>query len=319
MMSMIIGEQNRPIKSTVLITGGSGLIGRYLTSLLLENGYNVSCLSRSGIKPGKINVYKWDPERGKIDPDAFKEVDFIVNLAGANIGERRWTNKRKAEIIKSRSGSLKFLHETITEMGIPLKAVISASAAGIYGSQTSERIFNEGDSPAADFLGNVCRLWEGAADLFNASGIRTVKIRTGVVLEKNDSALSKLMKPAKFGFLVQAGTGNQYMPWIHIEDLCKIYLKAITDSTMHGSYNAVAPQHIKHKEFMQCLASVMKAVLFPVPVPAAILKIGLGQMSDVILKGSRVSSEKLIDAGYNFRFGNLEEALRDVIFNHALK
>ena len=142
--------------------------------------------------------------------------------------------------------SARLIHNIIVERGIRLKAFISASATGIYGNETSLKTYTENDQPADDFLGTVCKKWESVADLFINSGIRTVKIRSGVVLEKSDSALSKLMKPGKFGFLVQTGTGLQYMPWIHIADLCNIYLKALDDSNMSGAYNAVSPQYITH-------------------------------------------------------------------------
>jgi uncharacterized protein (TIGR01777 family) len=255
----------------------------------------------------------WDPEKSMIDPEVFEAIDFIIHLAGANIGEKRWTGKRKEEIVKSRVDSARFLYKTVVNSGIKIKAFISASATGIYGSETSAKIFNENDPPAADFLGSVCKQWEEAADLFDNSGIRTVKIRSAVVLEKNDSALSKLMKPGKFGFLIQTGTGLQYMPWIHINDLCNIYLKAIEDSSIKGAYNAVAPQHITHGEFMHVLAKVMKLPVLPVPIPGFVLRAILGEMSDMILKGSRVSSEKIMKSGYTFRFSNLEDALNNII------
>jgi uncharacterized protein (TIGR01777 family) len=162
--------------------------------------------------------------------------------------------------------------------------------------------------PDHDFLGSVCKQWEEAADLFYNSGIRTVKIRSGVVLEKSDSALSKLMTPGKFGFLIQTGNGLQYMPWIHINDLCNIYLKAIEDSEMGGAYNAVSPQQVTHSEFMHVLAKVMRLPVLP-PVPGFLIRIALGEMSDVILKGSRISSEKIMNTGYSFLFRTLEDAL----------
>jgi len=298
---------------SVLITGGSGLIGKYLTSGLLAMGYNVSHLSRNNNHSSSVRVFLWNPEKRMIDFEAFEGIDFIIHLAGANIGEKRWTGKRKNEIIKSRVETARFLHEMVVDRGIRLKAFISASASGIYGAETSSKIFVENDPPAEDFLGSVCKLWEESADLFNTSAIRTVKIRTGIVLEKNDSALSKLMKPGKIGFLVQTGTGRQYMPWIHIRDLCNIYLKAIEDSDMTGAYNAVAPQHVTQFNFMHVLAKIMRVTLLPVPVPGFVLKVVLGEMSDVILYGSRVSSEKLINAGYTFRFKTIEAALDNVI------
>jgi uncharacterized protein len=298
---------------SVLITGGSGLVGRYLTSTLLSMGYKVSHLSRKTNQIGEVKSSRWDPEKGFIDSAVFKDIDYIVHLAGANIGEKRWTTKRKSEIVSSRIDSSRLLHKVITENNIRLKAFITASAIGYYGSVTSEKIFNEDDDPGNDFLGTTCRLWEKGADLFENSGIRTVKIRTAVVLEKSDSALSKLMMPAKFGFLIQTGSGRQYMPWIHITDLCNIYLKAIDDQTIEGSFNAVSPQHVTNKDFMRTLAKVMKCKVFPIPVPEFLLRIVLGEMSDVILKGSRVSSGKIVKSGYRFLYETLEEALKNVI------
>jgi hypothetical protein len=295
-----------------LITGGSGLIGKYLTTSLLKEGYKVTHLLRKENQSGKVRVFLWDAEKKLIDRDAFEGVDFIIHLAGANIGEKRWSRKRKEEIIKSRVDSARFLHKTVIDNRIHLKAFISASATGIYGSETSGKIFNENDPAGSDFLGSVCKQWEEAADLFSNSGIRTVKIRSGVVLEKSDSALSKLMTPGKFGFLIQTGSGLQYMPWIHINDLCNIYLKALEDSEMAGAYNAVAPQQVTHVEFMHVLAKVMRLPVLP-PVPGFLIRIALGEMSDVILKGNRISSEKIMNRGYSFLFRTLEDALYNII------
>jgi uncharacterized protein len=313
-------DMNSGKNMSVLITGGSGLVGRYLTSTLLSKGYTVSHLSRKASQFGKVRIFRWDPEKQIIDPAVFDGIDYIVHLAGANIGEKRWTKYRKEEIVNSRIQSARLLHKVISGNRITLKAFISASAVGYYGSVTSERIFSENDPSSSGFLGTTCQKWEDGADLFEKSGIRTVKIRTAVVLEKSDSALSKLMMPAKYGFLIQTGNGHQYMPWIHIEDLCGIYLKAIEDSNISGAYNAVSPQHATHKDFMRVLSGVVKRpVLFP-NVPGYLIKLLLGEMSDVILKGSRVSSVKIRDSGYSFLFEDLEIAIRQVLnINPALK
>jgi uncharacterized protein (TIGR01777 family) len=178
--STTISEQHL----SVLITGGSGLIGKHLTSSLLAEGYRVSYLSRKPLIGGQVRSFLWDPENRSVDPEAFTGIDFIVHLAGANIGEKRWTKSRKREILESRVKSAGLLFNTIQSKGICLKGFISASASGIYGSNTSLKIFNEPDPAADDFLGSVCKSWEESADLFCNAGIRTVKIRTGVVLEK---------------------------------------------------------------------------------------------------------------------------------------
>jgi len=300
-------------KGTVLITGGSGLIGRYLTSLLLGEGYRVSHLSRKQDQFGRVRVYRWDPGRGILDPAALEGIDYIIHLAGANIGERRWTKAGKAEIINSRVESAKLLFRVVKETVIPLSAYISASATGYYGAVTSEHIFTENDPPADDFLGTTCRLWEDAADLFSGSGIRTVKIRTGVVMEKNGSALKRMLIPARSGLFPVVAGGKQYIPWIHISDLCNIYLKAIEENSMKGAYNAVAPEHVTHREFMHALTLALGKRGFYPPMPGFLLQIAMGEMSDVVLKGSRVSAEKIKKAGYSFKFDNLPYALKDIL------
>jgi hypothetical protein len=298
---------------SVLITGGGGLIGKHLSSILTEAGYKVSHLSRNFKKPGDKSVFMWDPGKKLIDPSSFDGIDFIIHLAGANLGDKRWTLRRKEEIIRSRTDSARFLHKIITDRGISLNAFISASATGIYGSETSPEIFVEDDPPSEDFLGSVCRQWEESADLFSDSGIRTVKIRTAVVLAKNDGALSKLMMPGKFGFLIKTGNGRQYIPWIHVNDLCNIYLKALEDSSLTGAFNAVAPQHVTHNDFMETLGTVIKRPVLGIGAPDFIVRAVLGEMSDMILKGSRVSSGKIVSAGFRFRYGTLKEALYNVL------
>jgi len=300
-------------KSRILITGGSGLIGRYLTSRLLEEGYSVAHLSRKQDQFGRVRVHRWDPAKGILDPAVIDGVDYILHLAGANIGERRWSEKRKKEIVSSRVDSSLLLYRKITENRIPLKAFISASAVGFYGSATTGKIYSEVDPPGSDFLASTCRKWEEAADAFESSGIRTVKIRNAMVLEKDDSALKRLLMPAKYGFLVSMGTGRQYMSWIHIRDLCEIYLKAIEDQGLSGVFNAVAPEQVSHDEFMRALSSNMKKPLLPFRVPSFILEFMLGEMSSVVLKGSRISSEKITGNGFKFAFGNLNDALADLL------
>jgi uncharacterized protein (TIGR01777 family) len=297
----------------VLITGGSGMVGRYLTSLLLAEGFQVSHLSRQHSGFGKVRVYKWDPDRQIIDPVIFEGIDYIIHLAGVNIGEKRWTRQRKDEIVRSRVDSALFLHKIISDNDIPLKAFISASGTGYYGSATSQRIFTEEDLPGYDFLADTCRKWEEAACRFSNSGIRTVRIRTAVVLEKNSEILLKFRRPADMGIFLIPGKGHHYIPWIHISDLCNIYLKALTDDQMEGPYNASSPGHASQREFVKILALATEKKGVFLPVPAFIIKASLGRMADMVTRGSRISPEKLINAGYQFKFDNLQDALNDII------
>jgi uncharacterized protein (TIGR01777 family) len=298
---------------SVLITGGSGLVGKYLTSILLEKGYTVSHLSRGRGSIGKVRVHMWDPEKGVLDPVVFTGIGYVIHLAGANIGGKRWTDERKNEIINSRVGSAQLIHRIVTENKIELKAFISASAIGYYGAVSSERIFTETDPSGDDFLGTTCRLWEESAALFQKSSIRTAMIRTGVVLEKSDSALSKFLSTARFGLFPVLGSGKQYLPWLHIADLCNIYLKAIEDEKMTGAWNAVSPEHTDNRSFVKTLASVMKKPFISPPVPSLFLRLTMGESSVVALEGSRVSSEKLTSYGYKFLYPDLESALKDAL------
>lgn len=301
-----------PKISSVLITGGNGFVGSRVTTLLISKGFKVSHLSVNPKPALNVPVYAWSPVIGEIDKEAFNGIDCIIHLAGANIGEKRWTKQRKEEIIKSRVDSAQLLFKTVTDLKIELKAFISASAVGYYGSKNTNEIFSEESLPSTDFLGETCRLWEKNADLFEASGIRTVKIRTGIVLDKNEGALAKLYLPARYGIVLRTGSGHQYMPWIHISDLCNIYLKAIEDSNMSGAYNAVSPQHIDHNNFVRTMAASINRSVFLPAIPSFIFKIFFGQMSTLFLKGSRVSSKKISESGYDFLFPDLKGAFNEI-------
>lgn len=298
---------------TVLITGGTGLIGRNLIKMLTGNGYAVSILSTSGKKVAGCRTYSWNPASGIIDEKAVADADHIIHLAGANIGAKKWTTTRKKEIVNSRVKSGELLFEAFQKHPGKLKTFITASATGYYGAITSEKIFTEDSSPAGDFLGETCRRWEETADLFKKAGTRTVKIRTGIVLDSNEGALARLLMPMKLHIGSALGTGAQYMPWIHLDDICRIYLKAIEDSTLEGAYNAVAPQHVTNEEFTSTVAQVTGRTLWFPKVPDFALKAMFGEMAAIILEGSRVSSEKIIKAGFSFRFPELKPALENIL------
>lgn len=302
---------------TVIITGGTGLIGNRLCQLLNENGYDTVVLSRKKTSDFITNnnslVSFWNPEEGIIDESLIVKADYIIHLAGANIGESRWSSKRKQLIQNSRTEPAKFILETLKKRDNKIKAFISASATGYYGSITSDKIFRETDQPGQDFLGETCKKWESAADEFETLGIRTVKIRTGLVLSKNQGALSKMKLPASFGISASFGNGKQYLPWIHIDDLCLIYIQAIQNSNMKGPYNAVAPQHVTNNEFNGSLIRFFKKNHLKTSIPAFLLRIFLGEMSDILLKGSRISSDKICSTDYKFRYPELHSALKNLL------
>ena len=299
--------------ATVLITGGTGLVGRHLCKRLKEKGYDVVILSRTKKQEVEIPTYTWDLDKKEIQKEAIDTADYIIHLASANIGDKRWTVKRKQVIIDSRVKTGQLIFSKIKERNKNLKAFISASAIGFYGTITSDKIFTETDSPANDFLGDTCRQWEQMTDRFKDLGIRTVKIRTGVVLTKQSGALSKMTTPVKMGIGSAIGSGGQYLSWIHIDDLCDIYIKAIEDTQMVGAYNAVAPDHKTNKEFTRTLVRVLKKPFWFPNVPAITMKLMFGEMSEILLKGSRVSADKIRTTGYNFLFSDLENALTDLL------
>ncbi|MCX6231796.1 MAG: TIGR01777 family oxidoreductase [Bacteroidetes bacterium] len=302
---------------TVLISGGSGLIGKELSNKLTQKGYKVSILSRNPNKSASTQQYKWDIDTNYIEISAVEQADYIIHLAGENIGEKPWTKSRKESIIKSRVNSCRLLFNAVKDAGVKPKTFISASATGYYGAITIDKIFTENDAPADDFLGRCCYAWENETDKFQTIGIRTVKMRTGIVLSSKGGALSKMMKPAKMGFGAVLGNGKQYMPWIHIDDLCQLYINAIEDETINGAYNALAPQHTTNAEFTATLAKTLNKKIWLPAVPSIFLKLLLGEMSDIILNGSRVSSERIEKTSFQFKFPKLDAALSDLLKKQA--
>jgi uncharacterized protein len=299
------------MKEIVLITGASGAIARVL-SKKLENQYSIRFLTR---KKEAENEFEWDLENQIVDENAFENVSHIIHLAGANISEKRWTEDRKRELISSRVASAKLILNTLKKKNLKLKSFISASGINFYGTKTTDKIFTENDAPGNDFLSEVVVVWEKAADEFKEQNIseRVVKIRTAVVLSKNEGALAKMMTPIKFGIGSPLGSGKQYMPWIHIDDICSIYEFALKNPEVEGSYNASAPQHTTNENLTKLIAKVLNKPLLMPNVPTFILKLIFGELADALLEGSRASSEKIEKAGFEFQFPDLKMALEDLL------
>ena len=292
----------------VLITGGSGLIGRRLSFLLKSRGYEVRILSRSNNPKNNYKTFVWNVSEQYINESAFEGLNHIIHLAGAGIADKRWSEKRKKEIIASRVTSTNLLYNTVKRLKTPLNSFISASATGYYGAVTSETIFEEKDKPAKDFLGKVCSLWEDSIFQFNEIKIRTVALRTGIVLSKDGGALKKMKTPV----ITSLGNGKQYMPWIHIDDLCELYIKAIEDQEFKGAFNAVSSEHISNLSFSKKISKIFNHPFLAIGAPSFILQIVFGEMSTIILNGSRISANKIKQAGFKFKFENLEKALNNL-------
>ena len=297
---------------TILITGANGLIGRHLTVLLKKKGYRVIHLSRSVAKKNDTETFVWNVDKQTIDEQAVKEADYIIHLAGEGITHHRWNIVQKKEIVDSRVKSIELLYNTLQASNKTLKGFISASAIGIYGSITTQKIFTEQDTPSSDFLGEVCKKWEEAATAISQLGIRVVMLRTGIVLWKDGGALKKLATPVKFFVGTPLGSGKQYVPWIHLDDICEMYLKAIEDEKLHGAYNAVAPEHITNSGLIKMIAHQLHRPLILPNLPGSLLKLLLGEMAVVLLEGSRASCQKIQNAGFSFKFPTIKSALKEL-------
>lgn len=294
----------------VVITGGTGLVGTHLSAVLEKENYDIVHLSRRSLAGEKYKSFRWDPESQYCDKDAFIDGDVIIHLAGANIGEKRWSAQRKRVIINSRVESAKLIYNASVGSGIRPSAFITASGKDYYGSGISDKIYDEADPSGTGFMAETCRLWEAAADPFEAAGIRVVKIRTSLVLAPEGSALSKLKAPAAAGLIVRLGPGRQYFPWIHIDDLCSVYLKAVRDRTMSGPYNASAPDYITHDMLMSEIARQKHLPLFLPHVPEWLLHLVLGEMSEILTTGSRIAPDRLLHSGFEFKYPEIAAALR---------
>jgi uncharacterized protein len=300
------------VNKNILITGASGLIGSRLTEFLHEKGHQIAHLSRTR-RSGKAKTFLWDIEKDKIDGEALQPADVIVHLAGESIGGKPWTRERKDKILKSRTHSTWLLYDELKKGRHNVKSLICASAIGYYGTDENGVLFNENDKQGSGFLAEVVHQWEEFADQISSLGIRVVKIRTGVVLSEKGGALKELMKPVKFYVGAPLGNGTQRLSWIHLDDLCAIYLKAIADDTMHGVYNAVASTPVTNKDFTIQLAKAMNRPILMPPIPSFILKLLLGEMAELVLKGMIVSNKKILASGFNFKFENLDAAFQDLL------
>jgi uncharacterized protein (TIGR01777 family) len=296
--------------SKILITGGTGLVGTYLTRELLLLGHEVVFLSRKpGMKNG-IRLYEWDIDKGYIDEKALEGIDAVINLAGAGIADKRWTRQYKEELYNSRVLSTRllvsYIHKGIFSPGV----FVSASAIGIYGDDTHQKA-DETASPAVNFLAELCSDWEHEASSVKDS--RLVIIRTGIVLARDSGFIPKLSKPIRYGAGAVLVTGRQMISWIHIHDLVNIYLKAIADENLNGIYNGVSPGPENNKTITLAMAKKLNRKILLPPVPAIALKVLFGELSSTLVANQNVSSLKIEKTGFRFTYPTLQKALDDLM------
>lgn len=296
----------------ILIAGATGLIGNELTNKLLTEGHSVSILSRN--KTSKIQnttVFVWNPERNEIDLKALDGVDAVINLAGAGVADKRWTSAYKQTILESRIKSTQLLTKSLKNTKNQVNTFINASAIGFYGNDTSDKWVDENNKCGNNFLAHVVQKWEQEAFKAQNLNIRTVAIRTGIVLSAKGGALPKMALPVKYYFGAALGTGNQYVSWIDIDDLVSIFIHCLLNKTISGAVNAVAPAPVTNKEFNDSLAKQLNRIVFLPNVPPIILKIMIGEFSASLLGGNRVLCTKIIHNGFKFQHETLEKSLKN--------
>lgn len=298
---------------TVLITGGTGMIGKRLTQLLLEKGYKVAYLSRKHESIPNVTVYRWDIDKNWIDDKALANADYIIHLAGAGITDTRWTDKHRREIINSRTKTIELIARELQGRPYKVKAFVSASAIGFYGSDTGNTQLTEQTPSGSDFLAHVTRHWENSAELIDNIGIRTTKLRIGVVLSNEGGALPKISMPIRWGIGAPIGNGNQWMSWIHLDDLCRLFIAALENNKWHGVYNAVAPAPVTNAELTRQIANVLHRPLWLPAIPAFALRLVYGEMANVVLGGNYVINHRIrTETDFIYQFENLQSALQDL-------
>ena len=307
---MASANLNDPVK-TVLITGGTGLVGRQLSELLSSGGYRVTHLSRNPTQKHYQTFY-WDIKKGEIDDEAITSADAIIHLAGAGVSDKRWSEAWKKEIYDSRIDSTRLLKRKAEELNPNLKHFISASAIGIYGWDTGDRFVDETSPKGEGFLADVVEDWEKEADTFKELNIKVSKVRIGIVLSAEGGALVELMKPIKLGFGAPLAPGSQYMSWIHVKDLCGIFAHLL-ENAIEGTFNGVGLSPHTNKEFTKSVASQIKKPLWLPNVPKFALRLIVGEMADILVGGNRVSGKKIEGTGFNFQFATLDHALKDLL------
>ncbi|HEX7847706.1 MAG TPA: TIGR01777 family oxidoreductase [Chitinophagaceae bacterium] len=326
---------------TVLITGGTGLLGKALTKALLDKGYAVIVLTRESqfamgsrqwaigsrqwaigngqLASGRISYAQWDLKKQLIDSSAISRADHVIHLAGASLAEKRWTAKRKKEIVDSRVKSGELLVKAMQETPNKVKTVISASGIGWYGADSmipNPQPFKETDPSANNFVGQICQQWEDSMEPVKEQGKRFVKFRIGVVLSREGGALNEFMKPIKFGIAAILGSGKQVISWIHIDDIVGLFITAIENKQLDGIYNAVTPFPVSNKALTIELAKQKRGKWFiPVHVPSFAVKLIVGEFSSEVLNSSTVSCEKIQHSGFVFKYPAIKDALRQLFAN----
>ena len=295
----------------ILITGATGLIGKDLVKKLRKKNHEVNTLVRK--KSGNENEFLWDPKKNEIEEKAFDGIDSIIHLAGASVG-KKWTEDYKKELYSSRIDTAHLLFKTCIKCNVKLKSYISASGINYYGTYTSDEILTEKDPlKHKDFLSELSVAWENSADEFSAIADKIVWLRTAMVLSEKGGSFPMLKKIVDYNLGSAIGSGKQWMNWIHLEDLVEMYIDAVEKPEISGKYNADADEIPTNEAFMKALAKADGKFFLPINVPSFMMKTIMGEMSEIILMGTRASNEKIKNTGFSFKYRTLNQALKDLV------
>lgn len=298
--------------ANVLIAGGSGLVGSRLSEMLTKQDYEVAHLSRRKPASYPYKVYQWNIEKQWIEQGALDNADYVINLAGAGIVDKRWTKQRKRVIIESRTQSTRLLSNYFKKLAKSPKAYISSAAIGYYGDRGNSLV-DESSVPGEGFLAKSCIDWENAIQEIVDTGIRTAWIRIGIVMSKQGGAMPKMLIPFYFLMGTYFGDGQQWYSWIHIDDLCQMFIWAMENEQAKGIYNGVSPQPLTNKDLTIALGRARDQFFIPVPAPAFVLKLAMGEMSSTILNSTKVASQKIENAGFTFEYPEAVNAIKDIL------
>ncbi|MCH1406600.1 MAG: TIGR01777 family oxidoreductase [Schleiferiaceae bacterium] len=293
------------------ITGATGSVGNAIVRTLQHHSHEIRVLStRKSLEMTGATSYYWNPATNEIDSDALEGADYLIHLAGATVS-KRWTASYKKHIVDSRVQGTQLLIGAVHRMKKPLKAVISASAIGYYGSDFN-RLMTEDDASADDYLASVTKTWESYTQKFKSSYTRSIQLRLGIVLDRGAGVLGQLAPLAKYGLAAPLGSGKQWSSWIHVDDLARMFVFAATQSLESGAYNAVAPAPATNKEFTKALCRSLKRPMLPIGIPAFVLKAILGEMATLALMSQKVSSDKIVTTGFTFHHTQIDKALNEI-------
>ncbi len=302
------------MKKTIVITGGTGLIGKRLSELFSKENYDLRILTRTKRSAhDNISYYTWDPLNGEIDNSVFENSDYVITLAGAGIADKRWTEKRKRLIIDSRVKGNELVRTTLAKLNHRPKAIISASAIGFYGDRADEVLTESSDAGSQEFLTESTLAWEESIQKLSDSTDRLSIFRIGIVLSTKGGALEKMLLPLNFGISGYFGNGKQYYSWIHIDDICSMFMEAMENPKWEGIYNGVSPNPLPLKKFAKAIKTSKLPFGIAAPVPKGLLQIAMGEMTKMLTNSTRVVPKRALSQGFEFQFTDLKLAVSDLI------